>query len=527
VTVRNSSQLSSLLPHIIALWQQVLPASRAEVDTHFFLDGGDSLQLTRLLLRVHQHLGVELRLQDLPHYSTPGKMARWCASLGASVATPVQPPATEVTSAAKEFVANSSQQGLWWSEQQSRVGNLYNSGVVIALHGPLQPDVLSAAVAALQQQFSLLTMALQLDVGRRQLLVRRASTPPRSEEPGALSVVGLSIIDLPVADLPLFAASWAAEPFDLACTLFRCRLVRHDASHHSLLLCGHHCVLDGWSGMVLLQQVALNYQALFTNRSWQPPVVDTAFATHCHRQQQRFASDLHQRQLVWWQQYLGSASSLSADLPWQPRAQQWPYRLQRLQYQLPEPLIPRLQELCAASQCTLFAVLATALALALRRIGNNVALPIGFPVAGRANVAEEQSVGCYMQLLPLLLDADDSQPLPMQLAYLHESIQQVLSHAIPLPELVRALRPPVLADGNAWFDIVLALQNFPVAQCDWSPLAASWQVLPATHGQYLLKFEVAGACINVEYAADVVPATDINTLVEWMEGALQKLVDAL
>lgn len=515
--------LPNLLPHIKELWQQVLPAREVEADTHFFLGGGDSLQLTRLLLRVRQQLGVDLRLQDLPHYSTPGKMAQWCAALGATLqlhrefggeAGSSLPLSTvEAGAATTEFAANSSQTGLWWSEQHSGVGGLYNCAVVVELQGPLQVDALAASLATLQQQFPLLAMSLQVDPAQRRLLVRRAELVPE---------LGRTV-EVAAGELAAFAADWAAAAFDLARNVFRCCLLQHSNMHHSLLLCGHHCVLDGWSGRIVLQQLAAHYRALCADRHWQPARVDTAFAAHCRRQQQRFASDLHQRQLVWWQQYLDQQNRHASALPWQPQPQLWPYLLQRQHHELPAALLPRLQALCAGGQCTLFAVLATALAQALCSIGNTAVPLIGFPVAARANVPEEQSVGCYMQLLPLVLDSDPAQPLPARLAWLHDSVQQVLAHAIPLPELVAALRPALLPDGNAWFDIVLALQNFPAPECDWSPLAASWRALPAAHGQYLLKIEVTGGRIDVDYAAEVVPTMDVITLLHAMEAALQEL----
>lgn len=502
-----------LLPQITALWQQVLPAGLPEPDTHFFLAGGDSLQLGRLLLRVHEQLGIELRLQDLPHFSTPRKMAQWCGPLVACAGK--SQPAVQPILPVKEFAASSTQQGLWWSEQQAGVTGLYNSGVVLELQGALQWQVLAAAIDALLEHFPLLASCLQLDPRQRRLLVRLAASAPRLQPP----------VTVALQDLPALLARWAAEPFELDRSVFRCQLLRHSDNHHSLLLCGHHCVLDGWSGGVLLRQLATNYRELGRDPHWQSPAADPAFAEHCQRQQQRFSGTEHRQQLDWWRQRMSSCNKPQSSLPWQPQAHHWPYRVQQLCWQLPVALLPRLQALCAAHQCTLFSVLATALAAALRSVGTAAGPVIGFPLAARVTAQEEDSVGCYMQLLPLPLDSDATQPLATQLMAMHDNVQAVLAHAIPLPELVGTLRPQPLADGNAWFNVVLALQNFPLADCDWSPLTASWRPLPTSHGQYLLKLEVTGNTIAVEYAEAVVPLADVQQLLHTMDHVLQQLGD--
>jgi hypothetical protein len=149
---------------------------------------------------------------------------------------------------------------------------------------------------------------------------------------------------------------------------------------------------------------------------------------------------------------------------------------------------------------------------------------IGLPSAARTTVQEEQSIGCYMQLLPLYFDTDSARPLSAQLDQVHEAVQAVLANALPLPELVRALRPTPMADGNAWFDVVLALQNFPATAGDWSPLTASCHALLPTHGQHLLKLEVTGDTITAQYAEAIVPANDVRQLLQLMQQALQNLV---
>lgn len=502
----------ALLVPVLELWRQVLPVAELQQDTHFYLAGGDSLQLVRLLLRVHEQLGVRLQLQDISSFSTPRKMALACASQGAAVKHLAELSLPPPSSAG--FVASSSQLGLWWSEQQAGNNGLYNSALAVSLTGQLQVTLLAAAVNALLQQFPLLTSGLAVDVATRRLMVRPAACLP------ALGAEG----EMPLQVLQAYLADWTATPFELQHQMFRCRLLRHAPQQHTLLLCLHHCVADGWSGGVLLQQLANSYRELCRDPHWQPAHIDHAFASHCEQQQRWLGSEDCRQRLGWWSQYLCGADAAARLLPWAPTAALWPYTLQHLDWPLPDPLRQQLPAVCISLECTPFSLLATALAVALQRAGSGTRPLIGFPFAGRQNLQFEQSIGCYMQLLPLWLDAADDTPWPVLLQRNNAAVQDVLAHAVPLPQLVQQLRPKLLGDGNAWFDVVLALQNFPLPTCDWSPLTASWQSVPATHGQYTLKLEITAGYIRIEYASALVDPALVKQLLLTMQQVLTVLV---
>ena len=500
-----------LLQQVLQLWQQVLPAASLQPDTHFFLAGGDSLQLARLLLRVQQQLGVSLRLQDIGDFSTPLRMARVCASTaGAAAATETRSPEQPVPTT---FLASSSQQGLWWSEQQAGDVGLYQSVLAITLQGELQVPLLAAAIDLLLDSFPLLAAGLAIDTANRRLMVRPASAQPR---------LGSTIVLAPES-IDAYIAKWATHPLELSREVFRCQLLQQATLHHTLLLCVHHCVADGWSGGVLLQQLLRNYRGLCVDSGWQPAEVDHAFACYCEQQQYWRGTAEYRKRLDWWQQYLRDADKASRQLPWQPVASHWPYELQRIDRMLPDTLLRQLPMTCMTLACTPFSLFATALAVALHAAGSGSRPLIGFPFAGRTGLQQEQSIGCYMQLLPLWLDAATDCPLHALVQRNHATVQAVLAHALPLPDLVERLRPSALADGNAWFDVVLALQNFPLAACDWSPLAARCRIVPATHGQYALKLEIAGDRISVEYAGALVDPALPGKLLQKFEQVLAAL----
>ncbi len=506
----------ALLPRVCELWSEILGKANIDADLHFFLAGGDSLQMVRLLMRLHTEWGVELQLARLWQFSTPRKMAACCSEL--IVKLHCRKYEASCSRNTWDFPASCSQQGLWFSELQADSLGLYNSAVVLALRGPLVVAVLEAALNALCLQFPLLKCCLQPDVAGRHLRVMIPAYQPAA----------LQVAPLPPYALHTQTTTLQAMPFESGLGLWRCRLYSHADDWHSLLLCSHHCLIDGWSGRVLLRHLALAYNALLSDPHWLPAVRDSAFARHCWRQQEYLCSELHADNLLWWQNRLAGLASQPATIPWQASAQHWPYRLQSRRWLWSPGQLQQLQLRCAESEVTLFAALVAALASALALVSGHQEQLIAFPVAARSLPDEENSVGCYMNLLPIRLNLVEEETLHQLLMRVHEDLTQLQAHAAPWQSLVQSLRPPLLADGNAWTQVVLAWQNLPALAASFDGLGCQQQSLPSPFGQHVLKFEVTtandGLSLQVDYAEAVLSAAVVEQLATDLLSRLQALV---
>ncbi len=505
----------ALLASVCRYWCEMLGVSAINADDNFYLAGGDSLQLSRLLMRLQAEWEVELPLAQPWLFSTPRKMAGCCGALMAGKHSLPKPgPGMENT---LDFPASCSQQGLWFSELQADNRGLYNNGTVLELQGPLQVAVLEQALNAVRLQFPLLQSCLQPDAGGKHLRVVIPACKARV----------LHVEELPLHALAKTAQRLMQEPFELGLSLWRWRLFRHSSDSYSLLLCCHHCLLDGWSGTVLLQQLARAYNALLADPHWLPGSIDTAFARHCWRQQLLLCSGSHATRLAWWQARLADLPP-SASLPWQAQPQHWPYRLQSRRWLWPQVQLQLLLASCASCEVTLFAALVSALASALAEVGKFPDQVIAFPVAGRTRTDEEASVGCYMNLLPVRITLLEDESIRQLMLRVQQELTQVQAHAVPWQSLVQTLRPPLLADGNAWSEVILALQNFPAPACSFAELACRTRPLASAYGQHVLKLEVttvaAGLCVQVDYAEAVLSATLVESIATKVLGNLQMLM---
>ncbi|NUS62644.1 MAG: amino acid adenylation domain-containing protein, partial [Saccharothrix sp.] len=209
------------------VWAEVLGLAEVGVEDNFFTLGGDSISSIRVVSRLRSSFDVSPR--DLFDHPTVAALA---ARLSGSASDAAVIPRVE-----GDAPLSFAQQRLWFLDQFQPGGTEYVTPLAVRLRGALDVPRLERALAALVERHESL----------------RTTFP---------AVDGLPVAVVRPADvtLPVVEEMPAVEPFDLAeGPLFRPVLVRHAPDDHVLALTMHHIVTDGWSGGVLMSDLAALY----------------------------------------------------------------------------------------------------------------------------------------------------------------------------------------------------------------------------------------------------------------------------
>ncbi len=288
------------------------------------------------------------------------------------------------------------------------------------------------------------------------------------------------------------AAEEAARPFDLAAgPLVRVCLIRLATGaaagpaagdeEHVLLLTLHHIVADGWSLEVFLQDFSALYGALLAGHPAALPPLPIQYADFAVWQRAWLAGAELEGQLAWWRQHLAGAPALLALPTDRPRPAVQSFRGGRVPVAFPPGLGERLTAFGRESQGTLFMVLLAGFAALLGRVAGAEDLVVGAPVANRQRSEVEGLIGFFVNTLALRTDLSGEPPFAELLERVRTVTLGAYAHQdVPFEKLVAELSPERSLGHSPLFQVVLALQNVPLAPLALPGLAL--ERLPAAEG---------------------------------------------
>ncbi|MGW5496076.1 non-ribosomal peptide synthase/polyketide synthase [Streptomyces olivaceoviridis] len=432
------------------LFAEILGVPSVSIDDSFFELGGHSLRVTRLISRVRSVLGVQLPVRDVFEAPTPaGLAARLDRAAGA-------PDALRVLPRPDRLPLSFAQERLWFLHRFEGPSATYNIPLALRLHGPLDTDALRAALRDLVGRHeSLRTVFAEDGDGSYQLVLPEATAVPE-----------LTVTDVTAAEVPDRLQRAVGYAFDLTAEIpLRAEVFRQGPQEAVLLLLMHHIAGDAESMGPLADDLSAAYRARLFGESpqWTPLAVQYAdYAVW----QRHVLGDLDDpagpggEQLAHWLTVLSGAPEeleLPAD---RPRPARPSGAGAAVPLDLPAGLHRRLAELGEAEGATVFMVLHTALAALLTRLGAGTDLPIGAPVAGRADEALDGLVGFFLNTLVLRTDTSGDPSFRELLARVRRTDLDAYEHqAVPFERLVEALNPARSPARHPLFQVMLSFRN--------------------------------------------------------------------
>ncbi|WP_344409265.1 amino acid adenylation domain-containing protein [Streptomyces viridochromogenes] len=516
---------------LCAAFAEALGVERVGADDDFFALGGHSLSAVRVANRLRAELGVDVPVRTLFDTRTAEALARALPGAPRTPGRPALLPAPPEDRAAAPL--SYAQERLWFLSRMGVPAGTYNIPLAVRFTGPLDPAVLGRALADVVARHACLrTVFVESDGLPSQLVL---SAREAAGAGAALEVVGLPGEEALAGAL----AEEASYAFDLSARVpLRARLFTLDAGSHVLALTLHHIAADGWSLEPLARDLASAYRARLDGRApdWAPlPVRYTDYA--CWQRELLGTRDdpdsLAAGELAHWKRVLEGLPEeleLPADFPRPARASGRGGSVAR---PVPAEAHARLAGLARRSGASLFMAVQAGLAALLTRLGAGTDIPLGSPVAGRADDALRDLVGCFVNTLVLRTDTSGDPTFTGLLERVRETDLTAYAHAeLPFEHLVDALKPTRSLARQPLVQVVLAFRNAadPLPAIDG--IAAAVESVPSATAKFDLSFEVTerampdgtpdGLEILLEYNADLFTEATADRIAR----ALATLLDA-
>ncbi len=229
------------------------------------------------------------------------------------------------------------------------------------------------------------------------------------------------------------------RPFDLAHgPLLRVALFTRGRADHVLVSVAHHIALDFWSLIVMLMEVRQVYPAICAGQTPTLPPIKQQYTDFVHWQQQWLSSAGGERASDYWRQQLAGVPhvlELPAD---RPRPAEFSHRAGIVPCAFDEALTGQLQQLAATRQVTIYNVLLAAYQFLLSRYTGQRDFLVGTPFVGRSRPGFEDTVGYFVNLVPIRARIDDTQTFRQLLQQAGTTALEALQHQdYPFPLIVQ------------------------------------------------------------------------------------------
>ncbi|MDI6099253.1 amino acid adenylation domain-containing protein [Actinoplanes sp. NEAU-A12] len=510
---------------LCGVFAEVLGVDRVGADDDFFALGGHSLLATRIVNRIRAVFGVELGVRAVFESPTVAGLAQRLTG-GGTARTPLRPVARP-----DRIPASFAQRRLWFLNRFDSSDVSYNVPLILRLTGALDRSALRAAIGdVVARHETLRTVFYEYD-GEPCQLVRPAETPE------------LAVHEVRADELQIALRRAAGHRFDLAGEApLGAALFRLGPDEHVLLLLMHHIVSDGQSAGPLATDLAGAYTARCAGRAPDFAPLPVQYIDYTLWQQQTLGAEddpdsLLSAQLRHWSDVLAGLPD-ELDLPTdrsRPAGGERPGG--SVSFDVPAGLHARLAAVAREHQASLFMVAQTALSALLTRLGAGTDIPVGTPIAGRADEAADPLIGYFVNTLVLRTDTSGDPTFTELLGRVRGTALAAYANAdVPFERLVEVVNPTRSASRHPLFQVVLALHNDARLQVDLPGLTVQGMSagtgsakfdLSVTLGERLGDAgEPAGLTGRLDYRADMFDESTVKRIADRLLAVLAALAAA-
>ncbi|MCG5236756.1 non-ribosomal peptide synthetase [Xanthobacter oligotrophicus] len=418
---------SAMAEKLAVIWSEVLGRQDITADSHFFALGGNSVEAMRVRARLAA-LGLDVPVAELFRHPTLGRLAAALEQIEAAAPELAAP----VTTPDGPAPLTPAQRRMWFlSEVAAGAASraAYHVAGGIRFPAPVDPDALAHALTDLVARHGALrTRFLRTEVGDAVQEELAADLP--------LAVADLGD-DADGAAYAALAKTHAEAPFDLAAApLARALLVRRPDGQDELLVTLHHLICDGWSLDLLSEELSAAYAARAAGSA--PALPPTgSYLAYAHRQA---AEAPDEAGLAFWRARLTDAPALTTLPADHPRPAEASHRGGRLEITFDPALTANLRALAASADATLPIALIALFNVLLHRLSGADDLCVGLAFANRAAAGDHETMGLFVNTLPVRLRVDGAAAFGEVLRRARDGVVEAQAHQhVPLDRVLDAL----------------------------------------------------------------------------------------
>jgi hypothetical protein len=281
-------------------------------------------------------------------------------------------------------------------------------------------------------------------------------------------------------------AAEAAQPFDLEeGPLTRFRLVRLTPEDHVLLVICHHIISDAWSAGVFFRELRCLYEAF--SRGAGSPLPDPAiqYGDYAVHERAWLRGEVLEKHIAWWRGQLAGAPPV-LDLPTdRPRSSRKSFAGSSESVPLSRAASNAIRQLCRTEGVTLFTALMGGFQALLWRYSGEPQILTGTDVANRNAPELENTLGFFINVLPIRTDFSGDPGFRDVLGRLQQNLFGAYAHQqLPFARMVQEIQPERNTSYNPLVQALFVLQNAPRVERALAGLEVDAFPVPLTSAKF-------------------------------------------
>lgn len=350
----------------------------------------------------------------------------------------------------REFPLSAGQQGLWYAFRRDPSVTAYNVFMPSRFRSPVDLDAMRRSIETLVHRHACLrTVFTESDSDSAPVQRVLEACPPEFRVVDATGSSDTELLRMVEAEV--------ARPFDLMTgPLLRFAAFRVAVDDFVMVATTHHIVVDFWSLVILMNEIRSLYPSFVTSEAPVHRLADAPanYDAFVQRQAALVASPRGGELVEHWQKRLDSVRPV---LQWPTdfeRPSRFTHRAATETLQFSAGSAARVAEAAKRWNVTGNVVLMAALQVFVARWTGQDSFSIGTPFSGRNEKAFENTVGFFVNVLPIGADLADNPSFEQLVRSVGASMVDALVHEeLPFSEIVRTCAPGRDASRHPMFQV--------------------------------------------------------------------------
>ncbi|MES2734399.1 MAG: condensation domain-containing protein [Bacteroidota bacterium] len=432
---------------IALIWREVLATTAIGVTDNFFEKGGHSLKAMQIVSRLSKKFEVQVDLKDFFAKPTIEGLAQLIHAKEYHHFQEITPVPHQ-----EYYGVSHAQKRLWILNQYEENQTAYNISGAYHFHGLIREVFERTLEATVNRHECLRTTFITVEGEPKQKIHEAASLGIRVEY---INLAGDAQAEEKAHRM---AADEQYRPFDLATgPLVRMKLLQLTEESFIFIFTMHHIISDGWSMRLLMEEVALVYEALSQGLPNPIPPLRVQYKDFVHWQEKI----IQEKEEQYWLQKLSGTLNL-IQLPHDfPDTNYHTFRGGEEQLTLSKEVKEKLQDLAHEHGTSLSNVLFTIFNILLYNISGQEDLVVGVAIANRNHPDVEKMVGFFVNTLVLRTQISEESEFEEVLKQVATNMVEAFDHQnYPFDLLVEQLNPDRITNKQPIFNVLYGFQNF-------------------------------------------------------------------